>query len=268
MARKPAGSVLGTAGRAVSPPGPTSPKRRSSFKSRGTGSPLNSWPTRSRTATRWAIAGRNAEGSIQKSWAESAGAASRANRAARRSLSSIIFLQIIKSDPASGDAAPLTGTSCFLLDAVGAVGRARQRRPQIGEGGVELADVLERAVRERQLARGRVRRIAEDAGEGMAQDPHRHPQLDVDHVVARPATVGEAGGVTAQQTEVVLGDGGRGRGGGVEAQHLVRLAVGEEVHALDAGGEGRHQVGAGELGRRLHAGGAEEDLQQRGQRRA
>src|SRR6185312_8305578 len=35
-------------------------------------------------------------------------------------------------------------------DAVGAVGRARQRRPQIGEGGVELADVLERPVGERQ----------------------------------------------------------------------------------------------------------------------
>ena len=47
----------------------------------------------------------------------------------------------------------------------------------------------------------------------------------------------------------------------------MRLAVGEEVEPLHAGGEGRHEVGAREVVWRAHARGAEEDLEDLGQGR-
>ena len=84
--------------------------------------------------------------------------------------------------------------------------------------------------------------------------PIADAQRDVDDVVARPAAVGEAGVVAAQHAEAVL----RRDGVGAIAVFSRSISDGDDVgrlvDALDAGQEGRHQVGAREVGRRLDAG--------------
>ena len=92
-----------------------------------------------------------------------------------------------------------------------------------------------------------------------AQDAHRDAQLDVDHVVARAAPVGEAGVVAAEHAEaVLLSRERRRRDRGVQAQHFRGRRRRRLVDPLDAGQECGDEVGAREVGRRLHAGAAEQ----------
>src|ERR1700724_3179035 len=164
------------------------------------------------------------------SWARTAPASSSASAAARRAILPLMSLDSLLTN---GDAARRLrarrngrarkgslyddgdGDSLLLLAvAVGAerpVRRARERILEVREGGVELADVVERAVSERQGARGRVGRGAIEAGEGDAEDAHGGAERDVPRVVAGTAAVREAGVVAAQDAEVAL-RGGRGRG--------------------------------------------------------
>ena len=73
-------------------------------------------------------------------------------------------------------------------------GKAGERRLEVREGLVEVGRALDRAVGERQLAaRGLTRRSS--------STPIADAQRDVDHVVAGPAAVREAGRVAAEHAE-------------------------------------------------------------------
>jgi len=121
-------------------------------------------------------------------------------------------------------------------------GRARQVNRsscwgvQIGESVVDEVDVLSGgAISVRHVTRGSLAGTAVNAGENNTNLSHEHSEGNINNIISRSSSVGEASEISSNDSQGVLcavgGDGGRG----VESQQILEGSGGVVLEGINAG---------------------------------